>query len=242
MIRLQEVTKRFGTVSAVHRVSFEVRKGEVLGLLGENGAGKTTAMRMIGTTIQPTEGEITVDGYSVRKHPMEVRSRIGLLFGGEVGLYNRLTARENILYFGNLYGLPKERLQAQLDHLTESLGMGDFLDRRVGGFSRGMKQKVAIARALIHDPEYILLDEPTTGLDVTAASVFRQLIRRMKEEGKTILFSSHHMGEVEKLCDRVVVLHKGNLRYEGTVQELKTQYNMNDLDEIFMRLIGGDEE
>ncbi|MGD8191835.1 ABC transporter ATP-binding protein [Brevibacillus ginsengisoli] len=239
MIELQSVTKRFGNFTGVDRLSFQVRPGEVVGLLGENGAGKTTTMRMMATLLKPTEGEIYVNGYSVRKDSMQVRNQIGLLFGGDVGLYARLTARENIEYFGRLYGLDRAEVAKRIQHLSETLGMEEFLERRVAAFSRGMKQKVAIARALVYDPQVILLDEPTTGLDVTAAHVFHQLITSLRAEDKTILFSSHNLGEVEKLCNRVVILHNGKSCFEGTVPSLRETYQMTDLEEIFMRIVGG---
>ncbi|UFJ41065.1 ATP-binding cassette domain-containing protein [Brevibacillus humidisoli] len=240
MIEVNQVTKRFGEFVAVHDLSFSIQSGEVLGLLGENGAGKTTTMRIMATVIAPTSGDIAVEGFSVRSQPMEVRKRIGLLFGGDVGLYGRLTARENIRYFGHLYGMDERTLEQRVDHLSQALQMGEYIDRRVNGFSRGMKQKVAIARSLVHDPQVILLDEPTTGLDVSAASVFRNLIADLRQTGKTILFSSHNMGEVEKLCDRVVIMQRGRLRFTGTVSELKQDYHNDDLDEIFMQVVGGE--
>ncbi len=241
MIELLSVSKRFGSFVAVDRLSFSVLPGEVLGLLGENGAGKTTTMRMVATLLAPSDGDIRVNGFSVRTESMSVQKQIGLLFGGDVGLYARLTARENIQYFGKLYGLAGDHLARRVNQLSEILGMEDFLDRRVGPFSRGMKQKVAIARALVHDPQVILFDEPTTGLDVTAAHVFRKLMEKLRDEGKTILFSSHNMAEVEKLCGRIVVLHKGKQLYSGTVSELRETCRMTDLDEIFMHLVGGDQ-
>lgn len=241
MIELLSVSKRFGSFVAVDQLSFSVLPGEVLGLLGENGAGKTTTMRMVATLLAPSDGDIRVNGFSVRTESMSVQKQIGLLFGGDVGLYARLTARENIQYFGKLYGLAGDHLARRVNQLSEILGMEDFLDRRVGPFSRGMKQKVAIARALVHDPQVILFDEPTTGLDVTAAHVFRKLMEKLRDEGKTILFSSHNMAEVEKLCGRIVVLHKGKQLYSGTVSELRETCRMTDLDEIFMHLVGGDQ-
>lgn len=242
MIEINNVTKRFGSVTAVDRLSFTINDGEVLGLLGENGAGKTTTMRMMATILQPTEGDIRINGFSVREQSVSVRRQIGILFGGDVGLYGRLTARENIAYFGRLYGLEEQQLTQRIAELSGMLEMGEYVDRRVGGFSRGMKQKVAIARALVHDPQVILLDEPTTGLDVSAASIFRRLVLNMREAGKTILFSSHNMGEIEKLCDRVVIMHKGARRFEGSVTSLRETYGLEDLDDIFMRVLEGGEK
>ncbi|TQK62038.1 sodium transport system ATP-binding protein [Brevibacillus sp. AG162] len=241
MIEVKDVSKRFKEIAAVQHVSFRVEAGEVYGLLGENGAGKTTTMRMMATVLTPTEGDIEISGFSVRQQPLEVRRRIGILFGGDVGLYNRLTARENIAYFGRLYGLEQARLEERIDSLSRLLEMDVFLDRRVGAFSRGMKQKVAIARTLVHDPDVILLDEPTTGLDVTAATIFRRMVRKLQEEGKTILFSSHNMGEINKLCKRVALMHKGKLQFAGGLDALREQFGTEDLDDIFMAVVEGSE-
>lgn len=241
MIEVKDVSKRFKEIAAVQRVSFRVEAGEVYGLLGENGAGKTTTMRMMATILSPTEGDIEISGFSVRQQPLEVRRRIGILFGGDVGLYSRLTARENIAYFGRLYGLDQARLQERTHSLSRMLAMDEFIDRRVGAFSRGMKQKVAIARTLVHDPDVILLDEPTTGLDVTAATIFRRMVRRLQAEGKTILFSSHNMGEINKLCKRVALMHKGKLRFAGGLDSLREQFGTDDLDDIFMAVVEGSE-
>ncbi|ATF11206.1 ABC transporter ATP-binding protein [Brevibacillus brevis X23] len=241
MIEVKDVSKRFKEIAAVQHVSFRVEAGEVYGLLGENGAGKTTTMRMMATVLTPTEGDIEISGFSVRQQPLEVRRRIGILFGGDVGLYSRLTARENIAYFGRLYGLKQARLEERIHSLSRMLEMDDFIDRRVGAFSRGMKQKVAIARTLVHDPDVILLDEPTTGLDVTAATIFRRMVRMLQEEGKTILFSSHNMGEINKLCKRVALMHRGKLRFAGGLDTLREQFGTEDLDDIFMAVVEGSE-
>ncbi|NQF15773.1 ATP-binding cassette domain-containing protein [Brevibacillus sp. HB1.3] len=241
MIEVKDVSKRFKEIAAVQHVSFRVEAGEVYGLLGENGAGKTTTMRMMATVLSPTEGDIEISGFSVRQQPLEVRRRIGILFGGDVGLYSRLTARENIAYFGRLYGLEQTRLEERIGSLSRMLEMDAFLDRRVGAFSRGMKQKVAIARTLVHDPDVILLDEPTTGLDVTAATIFRRMVGKLQEEGKTILFSSHNMGEISKLCKRVALMHKGKLRFAGGLDTLREQFGTEDLDDIFMAVVEGSE-
>jgi len=239
LIEVQQVTKQFGEFTALEDVSFRVEAGEVYGLLGENGAGKTTMMRMMATILRPTAGNIEVAGFSVIKEPNEVRRRIGILFGGDVGLYSRLTARENIAYFGSMYGMDRTAIEHRIKRLSQMLEMDSFLDRRVGPFSRGMKQKVAIARTLVHDPQVILLDEPTTGLDVTAANMFRRMIGTLRAEGKTILFSSHNMGEIDKLCRRIALIHKGRLQYAGTLQKLREQYGMQDLDDLFMTVVEG---
>lgn len=244
MITIQTVTKKFQdkktSVTALKHVSFSVKKGETIALLGENGAGKTTLLRSIATLIQPTEGTITVDQYDTKKNPNEIKQKIGVLFGGETGLYERLTARENLEYFANLYGLGKHETKVRIDELSRMFGMRDYLDRKVGGFSKGMRQKVAIARAIIHDPEIILFDEPTTGLDITASNVFRQLVHQLKREGKTILFSSHIMEEVAMLCDSVAMIHKGELVYHGKLEDLYKAEGSKDLNYIFMsKLVRG---
>jgi sodium transport system ATP-binding protein len=238
MIEVKQVFKTFGDFTAVNGLSFAVGRGEVVGMLGENGAGKTTTLRMIATVLKPTRGEIVVDGMNTVQQAAEVRKRIGILFGGETGLYDRLTARENIAYFGRLYGLERREIEKRTKELAERFGMTGYLDKRVGGFSKGMKQKTAIARALVHDPSVVLFDEPTSGLDITSANVIRQLIREFQEEGRTVIFSSHIMSEVERLCDRVVILHRGTLKYNGTLDALYEQSGSRDLDRIFMEMVG----
>lgn len=238
MIEIHEVTKQFKDkkkfVTALKHVSFSVKEGQVTGLLGENGAGKTTLLRTIATLLTPTEGAVTVAGYDTIKNPEEVKKRIGVLFGGETGLYDRLTARENLEYFAALYGLGKHETKVRIDDLSKMFGMRDFLDRKVAGFSKGMRQKVAIARTLIHNPEIILFDEPTTGLDITSSNVFRQLVHQLKREKKTIIFSSHIMEEVSMLCDSVAMIHKGELVYHGKLEELYKEEDSRDLNYIFM--------
>ncbi len=244
MIQIQEVTKQFKDkkkyVTALKHISFDVNKGEVVGLLGENGAGKTTLLRSIATLLTPTEGKVLVDGYDTVKNPEEIKKNIGVLFGGETGLYERLTARENLEYFASLYGLGKHETKVRIDELAKMFGMRDYLDRKVGGFSKGMRQKVAIARTLIHNPEIILFDEPTTGLDITSSNVFRQLVHQLKREEKTIVFSSHIMEEVSMLCDSVAMMHKGELVYHGNLEALYSQEGSRDLNYIFMsKLVRG---
>lgn len=246
MIEIQEVTKRFKDkktiVTALNNVSFTIEKGEIVGLLGENGAGKTTLLRIIATLLQPTEGHVKVAGFDTVRNPNEIKQKIGVLFGGETGLYDRLTARENLEYSAGLYGLSKQETKARIDELGKMFSMSDYLDRKVGGFSKGMRQKVAIARTLIHNPEIILFDEPTTGLDITSSYVFRQLIHQLKQEKKTILFSSHIMEEVAMLCDSVAMIHKGELIYHGNLEHLYEVEDTHDLNEIFMSKLGKGED
>lgn len=247
MIQINEVTKQFKDkqkyVTALKHVTFEVKKGEVVGLLGENGAGKTTLLRTIATLLTPTEGNVLVGVYDTVKNPNDIKKRMGVLFGGETGLYDRLTARENLEYFATLYGLGKHQTKVRIEDLAKMFGMRDYLDRKVGGFSKGMRQKVAIARTLIHNPDIILFDEPTTGLDITSSNVFRQLVHQLKQEGKTIVFSSHIMEEVSMLCDSVAMMHKGELVYHGNLEDLYQLEGTDDLNYIFMsKLVRGGED
>lgn len=242
MIEVNNLSKQFKNIKAVDNVNFKVNKGEILGLLGENGAGKTTTLRMIATMLKPTSGDAVIEGYSITKEPSKVRGEIGILFGGEVGLYDRLTARENMMYFARLNGMNDEEAKESIENLTSMLQMQEFIDRRVGKFSRGMKQKVAIARSIVHKPSVMLFDEPTIGLDVTASKIVQDFILSCKAENKSIIFSSHSMREVEKLCDRIIIIHKGKLIEEGTVEELKKKYNNEDMEEIFISLVGDKNE
>ncbi|GAA0321621.1 sodium ABC transporter ATP-binding protein NatA [Bacillus carboniphilus] len=244
MIQVNSVSRIFKDkkkiIQASNQISFTVEKGQVIGLLGENGAGKTTLLRMISTILEPTSGTITFDGIDIHKNPMEVKACIGVLFGSETGLYDRLTARENLLYFAKLYRLSNHEAKNRIEELATRFGMKDFLDRKVEGFSKGMRQKVMIARTLIHNPDIILLDEPTTGLDITAANMFRELIRQLKKEGKTIIFSSHIMEEVKALCESIVMIHKGEVVYNGPIEQLYKEEESEDLNYIFMsRLVRG---
>ncbi|WP_147564693.1 ATP-binding cassette domain-containing protein [Clostridium tyrobutyricum] len=239
MLEIKDVSKKFKDLKVVDRLSFNVKEGQIVGLLGENGAGKTTTLRMISTMLKPTEGTIKVNEYDVVKSPSQVRREIGVLFGGEVGIYDRLSARENIEYFGRLYGMTKENIDRRIEELAQDLKMEEYIDKRAGKFSRGMKQKVSIARTIVHSPKVMLFDEPSTGLDVSAARVIHEFILKCKSENKIILLSSHSMEEVEKLCDRLVIIHRGKLVDEGTVSYLKEKYKNDDLEEVFIRLIGG---
>lgn len=242
MILINNLTKKFKNTTVVDKISFKVNQGEIVGLLGENGAGKTTTLRMISTMLDITDGEVKVNDYDANKEASNVRREIGILFGGEVGLYDRLTGRENIKYFGKLYNMHEEELNKRVEELIKDFGMGEYIDKRVGKFSRGMKQKVSIARSIVHNPSIMLFDEPCTGLDVRATRIVQKFIKRCKEENKVILLSSHSMSEVEKLCDRVVIIHKGKLLENSTINELKKKYNNDDLEEVFLFLIGGEDD
>ncbi len=238
MVEVRDLVKKFGDFTAVDNISFQVNKGEIFGLLGENGAGKTTTLRMLATMLRPTSGQAILGGFDTVREPEKVRAHIGILFGGETGLYDRLTAAENISYFGELNGMDKADINERTRQLSEVFGMQEFLSRRASKLSKGMKQKVAFARSVIHSPDIMLFDEPTSGLDVSAAREVQEFILNCKAEGKTIIFSSHTMREVDKLCDRIGIIHKGKLVEVGTVESIKEKYGDDDLEEIFVRLAG----
>ncbi len=241
MIEIKNLTKIFKEVVAIKDVSFVVPRGEVLGLLGENGAGKTTTLRILATMLKPTEGTAILNGHDILKNQEAVRREIGILFGGEMGLYDRLTARENITYYAQLNDMKKDDIKKRIDYLTDILDMGEYIDRRVGKFSKGMKQKVAIARSIVHNPPIMLFDEPTSGLDVTAARTIHNFIGECRNEGKTVIFSSHSMAEVEKLCERIAIINKGLIVETGLIEDLKVKYNKN-LEDLFVELVGGKNE
>jgi sodium transport system ATP-binding protein len=238
VIRTENLSKAFKDIKAVNDVSFSVENGEIVGLLGENGAGKTTTLRMLATMLKPTGGTAYVNGYDIIKQPEKVRREIGILFGGEVGLYDRLTARENIEYFAQLNGMGKVEMDESVMHLIKEFQMEEYIDKRVGTFSRGMKQRVAISRSIVHKPTVMLFDEPTIGLDVTAAKIVHDFIMGCKQEGRAIIFSSHSMQEVEKLCDRIIIIHKGSIIDQGTIEYFKEKYKKDDMEDIFIGLVG----
>jgi sodium transport system ATP-binding protein len=242
MLTVKNLTKRFEKVTALDNISFDVKSGEIFGLLGENGAGKTTTLRILATMLKATEGSVEICGLDLNKKPEEVRALIGILFGGESGLYDRLSVEENITYFGELNGMDKSTVKKRIEELAEVFTMQDFLGKRASKLSKGMKQKAAFARAIIHNPEVMLFDEPISGLDVSTIRDVHEFILKCKNEGKTIILSSHTMSEVEKLCDRVGVIHKGKLLDVGTIEEFKSKYESNSLEEIFIRLVGGKNE
>ncbi|MBL9205087.1 MAG: ATP-binding cassette domain-containing protein [Opitutaceae bacterium] len=242
MIVAQGLTKSFhdkkrGQIMAVQDVSFTCHPGRIYGLLGANGAGKTTTLRMLATLLKPTHGTATVAGLSVTERPAEVRAQVGFL-AASTALYARLTARETLAYFGRLNGLPAAEVAARTQRLADDLEMHEFLDRRVDKFSTGMKQKTSIARTLIHDPAVIIFDEPTLGLDVMAARTILRFVRDCKARGKTVIYSTHIMSEVEKLCDTIGIIHGGRLLAEGSLADLRARYAETDMEEIFIKAIG----
>ncbi|NPV81647.1 MAG: ATP-binding cassette domain-containing protein [Firmicutes bacterium] len=238
MIRAIGLTKKFGTILACDGVSFECNPGEILGLLGPNGAGKTTTLRMLSTALRPSGGTAIVAGYDLVANPEMVRRHIGIL-PTEPGLYGRLTAAENLRYFGRLYDMPEELISRRIDETLEMLGLLKERDRRTEQFSKGMKQKVAIARAILHDPPAILFDEPTAGLDVMAARAVHDFIFRYKKMGKALILSTHSMDEAERLCDRIAIIAQGRIRAIGTTHELKSMVLSSDLEDAFMKLAEG---
>jgi len=237
MIKTEDLTKRFSKVLALDHISFNAQPGEVFGLLGPNGAGKTTTIRLILSIIPPTEGRIWVDGIDVIREPDRARARIGAVLE-ENGVYDRLTALENVEFFGRLYGLSKEVLKERIERLFSLLEMEEFAHRKSGTLSKGMKQKIALARALIADSPILLLDEPTAGLDVPTKRIIINLIKKEKEKGKCILYSTHIMSEAEEVCDRIAIIHKGRIRGIGTLRELRDKTGKEKLEDVFLSLVG----
>ena len=240
MIEVRGLRKRFGDVEAVADVSFAAGDGAVTGLLGPNGAGKTTTLRMIYGLSEPDDGELLIDAVDVTKDPLAAQARIGVLPDTH-GLYPRLTSREHARYAGRLHGLNGADLEARIDGLIETLDMTSIADRRVSGFSHGERAKVSLARALVHGPQNVLLDEPTNGLDVMSTRAMRTLIRRLRDDGKCVLFSSHIMQEVSALCDTIVILSAGRVAARGTPDELRAQTGHENLEDVFVTLTGIDE-
>lgn len=228
MIKLSNVNKKFKDKSVLNNLSFNVESGKIMALLGANGAGKSSIIRLISTIYRPDTGEIHVGGLDTLKYPDEVRRKIGVLLGGDVSLYNSLTARENILYFANLQGMNRKAANLELEFLAKNLRMETYLDERVEKFSRGMKQKVAITRALIHSPEILLLDEPSTGLDINSIATVRSLIHTYKKMGRTILLSTHNISEME-LCDAYIFLKNGKIKSTGSIGEIQKEDELRSL-------------
>ena len=239
MIEARGLRKAFGAVVAVDDVSFSADDGRITALLGPNGAGKTTSLRMLYTLVRPDRGKALVDGLDCATHPAGVRARLGVLPDAR-GLYARLTARENIQYFGRLHGVEEEAMAARIEELVELLDMSAIADRRVDGFSQGERMKVAIARAVVHSPRNVVLDEPTSGLDVMSIRALRRFIRRLRDQGRCVLFSSHVMQEVSALCDEIVIVARGRVVACGSPDTLRRQTGIDSLEEIFVQLTVGD--
>jgi sodium transport system ATP-binding protein len=240
LIELQGIEKSFGAVEALQGVSFRAENGRITGLLGPNGAGKTTALRIVYTVLQQDRGTASVDGFDTLTSPREVQRRIGVLPDSH-GLYPRLTSRENVRYFGRLHGLGGESLEREIDGLIQLLDMQDIADRRTEGFSTGQRVKVAIARALVQRPKNVLLDEPTSGLDVPSTRAMRDFIRRLRDDGAAVLFSSHIMQEAAALCDHIVVMARGKVVAHGSPDELRAVTGKDDLEDAFVAAIGSEE-
>jgi sodium transport system ATP-binding protein len=241
MIHLENLTKLFrdprrGQVVAIDCLSFDAKAGEVFGLLGPNGAGKTTAMRILCTVLKPTSGIARLAGYDVVTQAGEVRKHIGFL-SANTAIYDRMSAWELVEYFGLLYGMEREKLRGRMEEIFASLKMNDFRDQLGAKMSTGMRQKVSIARAIIHDPPVLIFDEPTLGLDVLVARAVLQSIEELRSIGKCIVYSTHIMREVERLCDRVAIISHGKIQACGTIADLRDQFHQNDLEELFFELV-----
>jgi sodium transport system ATP-binding protein len=240
LLEVKNLSKKFsgkkGEVEAVSNVTFSADKGEIFGLLGPNGAGKTTTIRLIATVLKPTGGTVVVDGFDVEKNSEGVRRNIGVLTT-DIGLYDRFSARENLRYFGELYGMSGQKLEDRINELLDILEMKDFADRRAGKFSTGMKQKVAIARSIIHDPEVIIFDEPTAGLDVLASQTVVRFMQKARAMGRLVILSTHEMYDAEKLCSRVGIIYRGKMEYLGTVDDIKSKTGTQSLEDAFLKII-----
>lgn len=246
MVIVENLTKRFddlrrGQIVAVDGVSFVARPGEIFGLLGPNGAGKTTILRILSTLLKPTAGQVEINGFDCLHQPDQVRRSIGFM-SINTAVYDRMTAWEMVEYFGLLYGLSREELPGRIDDIFARLQMEEMRDVLGGKMSTGMKQKVSIARTLIHDPPVLIFDEPTVGLDVLVARALLQTIAELRSRGKCVIFSTHVMREAERLCDRIAILHRGRILATGSLQELRQQYGQMDLEELFFDLITHAEE
>jgi sodium transport system ATP-binding protein len=233
------LVKRFGPVAAVDGVSLTVSAGEVVGLLGPNGAGKTTTLRMLAGILTPDAGRVCVDGLSIHDQPLDAKRRLGFL-SGDTQLYQRLTTREVLRYFGRLYGMPDAQIDARAARLVEELEMGEFADRPCGTLSSGQKQRANIARAFLHEPGLLILDEPTVALDVISGQFIVESIRRQREGGRAVLFSTHIMSEAEYLCDRILLLHRGRIIDEGVLEDLLARSGTRNLTDAFLLRVGRD--
>jgi sodium transport system ATP-binding protein len=237
VIHVEHLAKHFRKFQALADVSFDALDGQVFGLLGPNGAGKTTTLRILATVLEPDRGAATVSGYDIRSQKALVRAHLGILIEN-AGLYQQLTARECLRYVGRLHGLAGPVLEQRIERLVGDLGMESFIDRKTGGFSRGMTRKVITGMALVHDPPNVIFDEPTAGLDVISTRAVRDIIRRFRAEGRCVILSTHLMDEVERLCDRVAIIHRGAILATGSPAELIAAQGVDDLESAFVRIVG----
>lgn len=240
MIKVSNLYKSFGSVKAVRGISFEVRDGEVTGLLGPNGAGKTTTLRMLYSLLPPDAGEIRIDGLDPSTDAIAIKRTLGVVPDSR-GLYTRMSARENIAYYGELHGMSRRDINARIEELVATLDMADFIERRTEGFSQGQRVKVAIARAMVHNPQTVLLDEPSNGLDVMSTRALRRYILKLRDAGHSVVLSTHIMQEVAALCDRIVIIAKGKIAADGTAQDLLEKSGCDSLEDAFVHLIGSEE-
>jgi sodium transport system ATP-binding protein len=240
MIKVTNLHKSFGNVKAVRGISFKVRDGEITGLLGPNGAGKTTTLRMLYSLLPPDQGEIRIDGLDPTRDAMAIKRTLGVVPDSR-GLYTRMSARENVAYYGQLHGMSARDINTRIDELVETLDMADFIERRAEGFSQGQRVKVAIARAMVHRPQTVMLDEPSNGLDVMSTRALRRYILSLKNAGHSVILSTHIMQEVAALCDRIVIIANGLIAADGTAEELMQESACDSLEDAFVRLIGSEE-
>ena len=240
MIKVTNLHKSFGKVKAVRGISFEVRDGEITGLLGPNGAGKTTTLRMLYSLLPPDEGQIRIDGLDPTKDAMAIKRTLGVVPDNR-GLYTRMSARENVAYYGELHGMSRKDINSRIEELVETLDMSDFIDRRTEGFSQGQRVKVAIARAMVHKPQTVMMDEPSNGLDVMSTRALRRYILDLRNAGRSVILSTHIMQEVAALCDRIVIIANGQIAADGTADELLQKSGCDSLEDAFVRLIGTEE-
>ena len=241
MVEVQSLNKRYGKHLAVENLTFKTGEGEIYGLLGPNGAGKTTTLRILATLLAPTDGTATVAGFDIKRQPAEVRRAIGVVNGG-MGLYDRLTGREILEYFAGFYGMKRPETERRIRDLSERLELGEVLDRRAGEFSTGMKQKIVIGRAVIHEPQVLILDEATNGLDVVARRAVLEFARSYRGAGRVVLYSTHIMAEAEELCERAAIIHHGRLIAEDTIGSLKAKAGAANLEDAFFKLTRASDE
>ncbi len=243
MIEINNISKKFKDKEVLKNVNFKVNDGEIVGLLGENGAGKSTLLRILSTMLIPTSGNAIINGIDLINNPESIRKQIGILFGSEVGLYDRLTARENLEYFAKLNNMNADEINDRINYLIDRFKFRSYADKQVYNFSKGMKQKVSIARSIVHDPAVMLFDEPDSGLDFKASKIIFDFMEDCKKEGKSIIFSSHSMENIKNYSDRIVVLHKGEIIKEFNVEEYRKKYTDREINDILFNLVcDGDDD